>query len=696
MVYIDLTRDTIIRRLEKASSAQAATKVKGRLSPNEVAEALKRPNIKNKQDLCDALVGEGILFRYSPDRFISRAFFFQGARILIRLTEEEIDRGILFPGHRFVPLYDRELLPQDIQIRMSTKNIKRTPVSVSMADLSIYYSLFGASNFLPLIASESELNVEVITEGSPPETSLVSVSVFDMHSIYDTFSLRPGDYLVAQLEDWKKGQFVIYPPAKSETPTESAGSRQRIAKWIDALDKGFEKLIAEIPWPLPPDEELARAFFRAGKGVVDKPALHVGGYLEESSCIGIIAQDDDTYLWDAREGMSPEAQSMAGKLEMGLSGSLFEELCARHRFPIPMPYAEACVRRYQEDEERVFSHLLYDIFSGVDIEVLDNEEWFQLTDALEKYMRGIPPAESSGDKAFRRIRDQYIILYRDIVRWIPETEEHFGSLDVADNQHIQELMETAMKCVDALHVLNSSLFMQAESLQALEDMYINLAKDFHRYAGIIYEELKKGERRDRRAKRVSSSLAAEYVVLDVELEGLEPPVYRRLRIPGTMTLHDLHEVLQVSFGWENRHLHTFYVAGVEYTDLEMWMPDYAVGPKPQNEKLLLVEDLSDLCHELLYVYDYGDDWRHHITVSAVLPASEVPEEEQESVICLEGWGAGPPEDCGGLPGYAELVEAVETPSKNRDEEQKDLLFWADDWRPDAFSPQELNQRLQNL
>lgn len=699
MAYIDLTRDTIIRRLEKASAAKTETRKKGRLTAKEVVEALNRPNIESPHELCEALVGEGILFRHGTGGFVSRASFFENGRLLIRPTEEELERGILIPGHRFLPLYDRELLPKEIELRMSGRKLKRRQVSVSLSGLMIYYSLFGDQNFYGLIASESDRNMNVITTGNAPEQSLVSISVFDMRRIYDTLSVHPDDYLVAELEDWRKGRFSIYPPEQSEVPNKSVRSKQRIAKWVEALDEGFEKVFSHIPWPLPPDEQLARAFYRAGRKIVDRPALHVGGYLEESSIVGLVTLGEETYLWDVRKKIGTEAISNAGMLEAGLSGSLFEELCTRHGLPIPMPYVEACVRHFMEESEErnlPFSHLLHNVFAGMNVEGLSYNQWFRLVDALEKYRKGFSPSEISDNKNSRHMRKKYILLYKEVMRWILSNEVHFGSLEAADEEHIRDLVDTAMRSVDSLHVLNSKGTLEEKYLKGLEEMYRNLTKSFHRLTRLIYEELKDGERRSRREKRLSCAAAAEYTVLDVELEGLDPPVFRRLRVPGTMSLRDLHELLQVSFEWEDYHLHTFYLDGIEYTDLETWEPDFADVPEPRDEAQLLVEDLADLCNEFLYVYDFGDDWHHRITLQEVVQASEVPRNERESAVCLEGTGAGPPEDCGGVSGYAELVDAVETLEEERDDEQVERVLWAGEWRPDAFSLQELNLLLEKL
>jgi hypothetical protein len=56
------------------------------------------------------------------------------------------------------------------------------------------------------------------------------------------------------------------------------------------------------------------------------------------------------------------------------------------------------------------------------------------------------------------------------------------------------------------------------------------------------------------------------VSLKVTLRGIKPPIWRRLLVPATMTLGDLHEAIQAAMGWDNDHLHAFDIAGRQYGD----------------------------------------------------------------------------------------------------------------------------------
>ena len=45
--------------------------------------------------------------------------------------------------------------------------------------------------------------------------------------------------------------------------------------------------------------------------------------------------------------------------------------------------------------------------------------------------------------------------------------------------------------------------------------------------------------------------------LKVTLQGIQPPIWRRILIASTENLEDLHFTLQVVMGWTNSHLHEF-------------------------------------------------------------------------------------------------------------------------------------------
>ena len=180
--------------------------------------------------------------------------------------------------------------------------------------------------------------------------------------------------------------------------------------------------------------------------------------------------------------------------------------------------------------------------------------------------------------------------------------------------------------------------------------------------------------------------------LKVSLLDIRPAIWRRLLVPATIKLPKLHDVLQLSFGWTNSHLHAFRLEEESYQAAfpDDWGADFAGMSKPHDEKKVR---LCDLLHAkddwLIYEYDFGDSWEHEILVEKLLPGVT-----DKVVTCLAGARAGPPEDCGSIPGYENLVEAMADP---KHPERDQLLEWlGDPYDPEAFSLDTLNKYLKRL
>lgn len=171
--------------------------------------------------------------------------------------------------------------------------------------------------------------------------------------------------------------------------------------------------------------------------------------------------------------------------------------------------------------------------------------------------------------------------------------------------------------------------------------------------------------------------------LKATIVGTKPPVWRRLLVAETATLLDLHHVLQAAFGWLDYHLHEFEIDGVRYgtDDGEGW------GPPPKDEGRTRLRTVAGEGTKLSYVYDFGDDWEHKVVVEKVLAA----EPGVRYPACIAGQRACPPEDCGGVWGYQEFLEAIANP---RHSEHESMLDWmGGSYDPDAFDPAAFGRHL---
>lgn len=137
-----------------------------------------------------------------------------------------------------------------------------------------------------------------------------------------------------------------------------------------------------------------------------------------------------------------------------------------------------------------------------------------------------------------------------------------------------------------------------------------------------------------------------------------------------------------STGWGNCHLHEFESRGTRYgSDDDGW------GDPPEDERHTRLRTIAEPGSSFLYVYDFGDDWRHRIVVEKALPT----EAGARYPACTGGRRACPPEDCGGPWGYQEFLATINDTSHV---EHESMLEWAgSQFDPDAFDPTDFQQRL---
>lgn len=175
--------------------------------------------------------------------------------------------------------------------------------------------------------------------------------------------------------------------------------------------------------------------------------------------------------------------------------------------------------------------------------------------------------------------------------------------------------------------------------------------------------------------------------IKVTLNETKPPVWRRILVPSTINLGQFHTVLQIVMGWTDSHLHQFISGRTMYgmADDEVGA-DFGLDMEDETQyKLsdLLVEEKASL----IYEYDFGDGWRHKIQLEKKLPydkAIKLPS-------CVKGKRACPPDDCGGVWGYQELLEVIEDPSHP---EYDEMIEWlGGEFDPEEFDVEETNKLL---
>lgn len=203
----------------------------------------------------------------------------------------------------------------------------------------------------------------------------------------------------------------------------------------------------------------------------------------------------------------------------------------------------------------------------------------------------------------------------------------------------------------------------------------------------------------------------------ITLQRTRPPIWRRLQVPASLRLDQLHDVIQIAMGWEGLHLHCFRqelpkkprppkvtsdrkegasrnrsfqsVESRERIFDQKWTPwgDPIDSNGEDESQFALCDVCPDVKSKIVYEYDFGDDWRHDIEVQKILPTPKDP----SAPVCQAGKLACPIEDCGGIYGYYNLLDAQSNP---RHPDHEELLEMYDKIDPIAFDIEEVNKNLK--
>ena len=179
---------------------------------------------------------------------------------------------------------------------------------------------------------------------------------------------------------------------------------------------------------------------------------------------------------------------------------------------------------------------------------------------------------------------------------------------------------------------------------------------------------------------MASSTDNNVAKLRVELEGIQPLIWRRVAEPTSMKLNQLHHVVQAAMGWLDRHLWMLRAGDRSYG---VFIP----GEDDWNERIddaettTLATILSGGLKEFGYLYDFGDSWQHRIIVENVKPA----EQQTPYPEFLGGERRCPPEDCGGIPGYYDFLDKIAT---KRGKKRKAAL----DWYGGPYDPDDIDEQ----
>ncbi len=172
----------------------------------------------------------------------------------------------------------------------------------------------------------------------------------------------------------------------------------------------------------------------------------------------------------------------------------------------------------------------------------------------------------------------------------------------------------------------------------------------------------------------------------IEMLDIQPKIWRRIQVPGHYNFWELHVAIQDAMGWLDYHLHEFNIRGKgKQKETLIGIPDFeGSGELPEvfpGWEIPVFNYFNDLGVEATYLYDYGDFWMHRVKLEGYMHK----EKGVKYPICVGGERACPPEDCGAVPGYYNVLETLADP---KHPDHHDMKIWAgEDYDPESFSPE---------
>lgn len=172
----------------------------------------------------------------------------------------------------------------------------------------------------------------------------------------------------------------------------------------------------------------------------------------------------------------------------------------------------------------------------------------------------------------------------------------------------------------------------------------------------------------------------------IALKDSSPTIWRRFQVDSNISLYKMHEIIQIVMGWTNSHLHQFIDKDIFYGNSE---DDDGGDTEILDEKKFKINQVMDKPKaKIIYEYDFGDSWYHELTLEKIL----TKDENSNYPVCLTGAMACPPEDCGGLGGYYNLLDIIKNPEHSEHEDMKEWL--GEEFNPEEFDLESINKILK--
>jgi hypothetical protein len=502
-------------------------------------------------------------------------------------------------------------------------------------DFYPYYCLFGEEYAPQYVARDNPGNDSAYNSDPYEDPPEVSIATLDMRNIYRETSFVPGDRFVVRTRDWKAGEFELERVGKDEW------SQADLYAWFEAAEGGFEDSFALLGPGSSTEEQIAYACWYGGKRMRDVPAYALEDFLyEKTDRIETVPYGIETRFWYAGKEI-PDNKDIEGIPSLP-DQTMVEDILFRKKIPVSEFVVQSYVRdalfRNDEDIPHIINRIVPPVIH------LEEGEWDFLadyiSDALDEFHgaytlftdQGMGPIRQRVGELHTAVIDLSVRLYKgDIDRsWLPkhtfivlsQIQGHAAGL-LEDLDTDEPPPETELEAMD------NTLDSMVETYEDIKELIGDALDSFRRNNLSVVRPVRAGDPGDNAWRTVQISVG-----------GVD--VWRRAAVPGSCRLEELHRIIQIILDWEDNFMHRFSI------ELQDGMP----GRKTLDGKMRIEDLTAQGTAEL--AYEYGTKWTVRIIILSRYEAGP-----EETIRCVAGAGAPPPELIEGPLRFRKILSALE-------------------------------------
>jgi hypothetical protein len=617
-----------------------------------------------------ALLGSRKLaFQVDDRHWVSRRGCFEPAPFVINPTKMELLNGILIPGHRCIPFANPTLSPQEYSFYWKGQLIPTTTTEGPPEEFYPYYTLFGEEYAPQYVARDNPENEAAFNSDlyeDPPE---VSVTTVDMRNLYRETAFVPGDHLVVRTRDWKEGSFTL------ERVSKDAWSQADLYAWLEAAEAGFEEAFVQLGPGSSTEEQLAYAYWYGGRRMREIPAYSLEDFLyDKTERVETVPYGIETRFWYAGKEI-PDSAYIAGA-QLPPDQTVVEHILFHHEIPVSEYVIQSYVRdalfRREENPSGILERLVPPSIR------LEEREWKLLQSYIITTYNDFESLYSFfTDQAMGPIRQRVGELHTAVIELGVRLKKSGIEPAALPTHTFIVLSQIQNHAAAVMEDLDTGEAPPPEELEAMDSSLDSMIDTYEEMKELI-EEAMSAHRRNN-LSLVNPNRSGKFTpwrMIQIGVGGTT--IWRRITVPEDYRLVDLHGIIQSVLNWTGRFSYRFNV-------------DTAVENITSTGVLENKLRIADLCDGRIteLSYEYGASWTVKVII---LPRYDGG--ENETLRCVAGVGAAPPEQVEGPLRFRKDVSALERgPDKDRAEALREL---GPDFRPDYFDIDGCNRTLRSV